>query len=298
MTSAFRIALTLVVLGVVTAVLMPVQYVATRRNWPLAATLPHRWQRIARWLIGLRVEVVGQPAKPPLLIAANHISWLDVTVLGGLMPLSFVAKSEVATWPILGTLARLQRTIFIDRTKRSQTGVATEAIARRVGNGEVVVLFAEGTTGDGNRILPFRSALIGAAEAATGGGRITVQPVAVSYTDIQGIPVGRADRPGIAWYGDMDFIAHFRRLIGYGAIDAVVSFGEPMVVGPETDRKKVTEACFAEVRGMIEASRREKSRNLHAGSIFSPPVKGAKGTVAAPARYLGDAPQEVVNRAS
>ena len=91
-------------------------------------------------------------------------------MLGGLFrPVSFVAKAEVASWPVLGTLARLQRTIFIDRTRRQHTGVVAERSrpARRR-NGEVVVLFAEGTTGDGNRVLPFRSALLGAAERGRG----------------------------------------------------------------------------------------------------------------------------------
>jgi 1-acyl-sn-glycerol-3-phosphate acyltransferase len=221
-----------------------------------------------------------------------------MTVLGSVMPVSFVAKSEVASWPVLGTLARLQRSIFIDRTKRAQIGAATEAIARRIGSGDVMVLFAEGTTGDGNRVLPFRSALIGAAGAAAGAGTITVQPVALSYTGLQGIPVGRADRPGIAWYGDMDFIAHFRRLIGQGAIDAVVSFGEPIAFGPEADRKAVAEECFAAVRLMIEDTRAGASRSLHSGGVFSPPAKGAKGTARAPGGYVGKARQEIVNRAS
>jgi 1-acyl-sn-glycerol-3-phosphate acyltransferase len=215
MTSALRLALTLIVLGVFTIVLLPVQLVAINRGWRVATTLPYTWQRLAWWLIGMRVEVVGEPAAAPLLIASNHTSWLDITVLGGLIkPLSFVAKSEVARWPVLGLLARLQRTIFIDRTRRMHTGAVTEEAGRRVAKGEVVVLFAEGTTGDGNRILPFRSALLGAAENVTGEALATVQPVAISYVGIQGVPVGRSDRPHIAWYGDMDFVAHFRRIIG------------------------------------------------------------------------------------
>ena len=161
-----RVGVTVLVLGVLTMVLMPVQWLATRRNWPLANRLPYHWQRIACRLIGIRVHVDGEPAKPPLLIAANHISWLDVTVLGSVLPLSYRREIEVAGWPILGTLARLQRSVFIDRTRRSQTASANQAIGRRMGAGENIVLFAEGTTGDGNSLLPFRSALLGAASAA------------------------------------------------------------------------------------------------------------------------------------
>lgn len=299
MTSALRLALTLLVLGVFTIVLLPLQLVAINRGWRVATTLPYAWQRLAWWLIGMRVKVFGTPAAAPLLIAANHSSWLDITVLGGLIrPLSFVAKAEVARWPVLGLLARLQRTIFIDRTRRMHTGEVAEEARRRVASGEVVVLFAEGTTGDGNRVLPFRSALLGAAENVTGDSFVTVQPVAISYVGVHGVPVGRSDRPHIAWYGDMDFVAHFRRIIGQGAIDVVVSFGEPIPFGPGTDRKRVAEQCFQDVRRMIEDIRAGRSPNLHQGQVFSPSEKEAKGTGKAPGRYGGEAGQEVANRVS
>lgn len=294
--SLARTVLVALVLGILTLVLMPVQMLATRFNWRLAAWLPYYWQRVARWLVGLRVVVTGAPATPPLLLTANHISWLDITVLGSVMPLSFVAKAEVAGWPVLGTLARLQRTIFIDRTKRLQTGEATEAIARRVGNGDIMVLFAEGTTGDGNRILPFRSALIGAA-GAVAGKTITVQPVAVTYTRIGGIPVGRADRPGIAWYGEMPFVAHFSRLIGRGGIDAIVSFGDPIHFTPETDRKKVAETCYRSVRDMDEVARASYAGKRE--RVFSQPAKDAKETEdTPPVDQAGQGGEEIVNRAS
>lgn len=287
------------VLLVYTLVLMPVQMVATRRNWRIAAVIPCHWQRVARRMIGLRVTVRGTPAKPPLLITANHISWLDITVLGSVMPLSFIAKAEVNTWPVLGTLARLQRTVFIDRTRRSQTGNAASAIAQRVGSGDVMVLFPEGTTGDGNRVLPFRSALIGAAGAVTGRDDMTVQPVAVTYVGIQGVPVGSADRPGIAWYGDMDFIAHFRNLVERGPVDAVVSFGEPIPFSQASNRKKVAEECYLSVRRMDEEAKRGLSRHGDAARLFSPEQKAAKGTSPVPAGgYAGRRGEEIVDRVS
>ncbi len=299
MTRTLRLASTILVLGIFTLVLLPLQLLALRRGWRIGTALPYAWQRLAWWVTGMRVTVVGEPAPPPLLIAANHSSWLDITVLGGLMkPLSFVAKAEVARWPVLGLLARLQRTIFIDRTRRMDTGPVTEEAARRVAKGEVVVLFAEGTTGDGNRILPFRSALLGAAEDATGDGVVTVQPVAISYVGIQGLPVGRSDRPHVAWYGDMDFVAHFRRLIGQGAVDVIVSFGEPIRIGPDASRKVVADRCYQEVRRMIEEVRAGRSPKRHGGQVFSPPAKEAKGTGSMPGRFGGEAGQEIAERAS
>ncbi|WP_421725461.1 lysophospholipid acyltransferase family protein [Bauldia sp.] len=297
--SVLRTASVVTILLSYTLLLMPIQTLAVRRNWRLAARIPCHWQRVAKRLIGLRVTIEGTPAKPPLLITANHISWLDITVLGSVLPLSFISKAEVQTWPILGTLARLQRTVFIDRTRRSQTASAASAIARRVGGGDVMVLFPEGTTGDGNRILPFRSALIGAAGVASGMETITVQPVAVTYVGMQGIPVGRADRPSIAWYGDMDFIAHFRNLVEHGAVDAVVSFGEPITFDQTTDRKKVAEECYQAVRRMDEEAKRGASRGGNRGRLFSPKQKPAKEATHTPAPgYPGGRREEIANRAS
>lgn len=297
MTAALRLGATIVVLGVFTVALLPLQVVALWRGWKIATELPMTWQRLAWRMIGMRVTVVGTPAAPPVLIAANHTSWLDVTVLGGIVkPLSFIAKSEVASWPVLGMLAKLQRTIFIDRTRRHDAGPVARKAGERVAKGEAVVLFPEGTTGDGNRVLPFRSALIGAAGVAAGDSVATVQPVAIVYVGVQGLPVGRSDRPHIAWYGDMDFVDHFRRLVGRGAMDVVVSFGEPIPFGPGSNRKKVAEQCEAEVRRMVEAIRAgEPSRNLGRAHVFSPSAKNAKGTVEAPGH---SAPEEVPDRAA
>jgi 1-acyl-sn-glycerol-3-phosphate acyltransferase len=287
----FRVVALVVVMAVYTFVLMPVQSLAIRRKWPIAAKLPWYWQRIACAIVGIRVRVDGAPATTPLLIAANHISWLDISVLGSVLPVSFVAKAEVAGWPVIGTLARPQRTVFIDRTRRSQTASATEAIAERVGRGDVIVLFAEGTTGDGNRVLPFRSALLGAARAASGSGLITVQPVAITYTAIHGVPIGRVDRPMIAWYGDMELPGHFLKLVTTGGLDAVVSFGEPIAFGPGEDRKQVADRCFVAVCAMVDEIRRHwpVSPDRHRGPVFSPSAKGAKASPeATPADEAGE----------
>lgn len=295
-----RLVQTLVVLSVFTLVLLPLQVVGIRRDWKIATDLPMTWQRLAWRLIGMRVTVVGTPAPPPVLIAANHTSWLDITILGGIMkPLSFVAKSEVASWPVLGMLAKLQRTIFIDRTRRQDTGPVAREAGLRVARGEAVVLFPEGTTGDGNHVLPFKSALLGAASHAAGDNLARVQPVAIAYVGIHGLPVGRSDRPSIAWYGDMDFVSHFIRMVRRGGMDVVVSFGEPIAFGPGSNRKRVAEQCEAEVRRMIEAIRiGGPSPNHNPAQVFSPTAKDAKGREDASATSIGEANQEVPNRVS
>jgi len=300
MTGGVRVVATILVLFVFTIFMYPLQWLAIWRNWPIAARLPWYWQRLACFMAGINVRVEGQPATAPLLIAANHISWLDISVLGSVLPVSFVAKQEVARWPVVGTLARLQRSVFIDRTRRSQTAEATAAIASRVGRGDVIVLFAEGTTGDGNRVMPFRSALLGAARAAASGGAgtIMVQPVAIAYSAIHGIPVGHADRPSVAWYGDMKLGRHFFRLIGFGALDVVVRFGRPIPLGPGDDRKKVASACYEEVRRMIDDIRRRPGPAGARGPVFSEPAKGSKAAAHAPHEGVPGPSEEVASRIS
>ncbi len=251
-----RLAMAVFVMAILTFVLMPVQYLAIRNHWRLAARLPHIWQTIAARLLGVRVRVVGTPANPPLLLASNHVSWLDIVVMSAALPVSFIAKAEVAGWPAVGTLARLQRTVFVERERKHRTREVGESIARRIDRGDVMVLFAEGTTGDGRRVLPFKSALLGAAASAVSGdGNVTVQPVAIIYTDIQGMPLGEADWHLIAWYGDTEMGAHFVRLVRTGGIDATVAFADPIPFPPEADRKAVARACHDAVRRMIRAER-------------------------------------------
>src|SRR5579863_2172798 len=199
-----RAAVILTVFLVVTLVLIPWQWLLLTLGLPARRTLPHRYHRFVARLFGIHIRVLGTPPATAALLLANHSSWLDIVIFSAVTPLSFVAKSEVGSWPFFGTLARLQRTVFVTRARRSETGATRDAIRERLLKGDMLVLFPEGTSSDGNRVLPFKSALLGAADA----GAITVQPVSTAYTGIHGIPMGRENRPLFAWYGDMDLVPH------------------------------------------------------------------------------------------
>ncbi|WP_342359999.1 1-acyl-sn-glycerol-3-phosphate acyltransferase [Terrarubrum flagellatum] len=231
-------ALKIGLLGLVFVALAPLQWLALRFGWPLAGGIPVWFHRIARATLGLKVREVGaMAAERPLLIVSNHTSWLDIVTLGGVAPLSFIAKSEVSTWPAVKTLAKLQRTIFVDRARRSATAKVNQSIGARLAGGDPMVLFGEGTTSDGQRTLPFRSALIGAAQAAGGGALI--QPVAIAYVSRNGLPVTRTGRAELAWFGDMELAPHLMPLLASGTIGAVIVWGDPIRTGPETDRKRL-----------------------------------------------------------
>ncbi|BAT58036.1 2-acyl-glycerophospho-ethanolamine acyltransferase [Variibacter gotjawalensis] len=242
-----------------TAILIPVQWLAVRFRWRLRRAIPVFFHRTVCKLLGVRITVGGRRADAKqLLIAANHSSWLDIPVLTTLAPMVFVAKREVSTWPLFGLLARLQRTVFVDRERRAKVADTADEMAARLAEGDPVVLFAEGTSNDGNRVLPFRSSLIGAAHAAmrSGGGTVTVQPLALVYTHLSGLPTGRIDRPRVAWYGDMDLLPHLGGIVRTGAVDATIVWGTPIEVGPDTDRKVLTIRLENDVRRLAAEARR------------------------------------------
>lgn len=225
----------------------------------IAARMPVIFHRVFLRLFGLRVTQSGTPPgeREPALVLSNHVSWLDIIVLGSLRPLSFVAKSEIAGWPVIGTLARLQRTVFIDRARRSDTANVNATVARRLAGGDLIVLFAEGTTGDGTRLLPFRSSLVGAARAAVageGGGpdRIRLQPLAITYPRRNGLPLVRTERPEVAWYGDMDLAPHLAAFLAGGPLDIHVVWGAPIAFDAGTDRKRATALAEASVREAVQ----------------------------------------------
>lgn len=226
-----------------------------KRSPGLAPVLFHR---VFLWLFSVRVTQTGTPPAPgePALVLANHVSWLDIIAIGSLRPLSFVAKSEIAGWPVIGHLAALQRTLFIDRARRGATATVSAAMGHRLADGELVVLFAEGTTGDGTRLLPFRSSLVGAARAALQAeserARIRLQPLAITYPRRNGLPVVRSERAEIAWYGDMELAPHLAAFVQGGPIDVHVVWGAPILFEADSDRKVATAAAEAEVRRAIQ----------------------------------------------
>jgi 1-acyl-sn-glycerol-3-phosphate acyltransferase len=232
-------------------------------------------------LFGVKVTVIGTPLTGEgVLIVGNHTSWLDIIVFSSIGQISFVAKSEVATWPLFSTLARLQRTVFVERTKRSTTGAARDQIRDRLLAGDTLVLFPEGTSNDGNAVLPFKSALMGAVEARVddgkGGSRaVKVQPVSTAYVGLYGIPMGRENRPLYAWYGDMELVPHLWEAVMTGPIDVVVEFHAPMDVDQVGGRKVLAAKAEAIVR-------RGQTRAL-AGLVGPTPVPAAPVPAAAPA---------------
>ncbi len=240
--------------GVFTVALIPIQAVLVLMGWRAQVSLPVWYHQRCCRLLGFRVVRRGKPVQDgPVLFVSNHCSYLDITVLGSLVPASFVAKAEVARWPLFGALAKLQRSVFVDR-QSFRAAKQREEMSARLEAGDSLILFPEGTSSDGNRVLPFKSGLFAVAQLEPGGRPLTVQPVSIAYTMLDGLPMGRYLRPFFAWYGDMDMVSHLWQWAGLGRLTVVVRFHEPVTLAGFGSRKALSEHCYAVVsRGMSEA---------------------------------------------
>ena len=258
MIAALRVFFVLLAFTLLTLPLLPVQYVSMKLERFVHKSLPRFWHTIIARLLGLRIQVIGElSAERPLLIAANHSSWADIVVLSSIAEVSFIAKSEVKSWPLFGLLAILQRSVFVERERKQTTGHQADTIAGRLAKGDAMVLFAEGTTSDGNRVLPFKSALFGAAQVAlrdTEAHKVLIQPVSIAYTRVHGLPMGRYIRPVSSWPGTVPLIANLISMVREGALDVEVRIGAPVEFTPKSSRKAVSAAMERQVRSMMQTS--------------------------------------------
>lgn len=234
----FRAARRLVSVLLWTLIAIPVQALLMALPGRGAMAFAKTYHRTLCALIGLRIQVVGDAARDaPVLFVSNHSSWLDVLVLGATLEASFVGKSDIAGWPLVSTIARLGRTVFVSR-RRNGTKTEADAIRTRLAAGDNLILFPEGTTSDGGRVLPFGSAFLSAADRAR-----VVQPVSVVFDRLGGLPACRRDRPLFAWYGDMDIFTHFWRLARRPGGRATIVLHAPLNPADWPGRKALALAC-------------------------------------------------------
>jgi lyso-ornithine lipid O-acyltransferase len=234
--------------------LMPVQGIGVALGRPWSLTLPAFYHRWCCRILGFQVRTIGAPTgERPVLFASNHVSYTDIAVLGSLIAGSFIAKAEVAGWPFFGWLAKLQRTVFVDRRVRSARS-QRDAMTERLAAGDALILFPEGTSGDGNRVLPFKSALFSAAEKMQEIVPVRVQPVSIAYTRLDGIPLGRVLRPFFAWYGTAELAPHLWSMIGLGTVEVVVEFHPPVSIADCGSRKSLARYCQARAAGGMAAA--------------------------------------------
>lgn len=254
MISRFRSACRVTLYLLLTGSTIMIQGTLLLLRLPWRETFPMWYHRQVCRIAGLKVERRGrQSREKPTLYVVNHVSYLDIEVIGSLVRGSFVAKAEIKSWPLFGILARLQRSVFVER-RAPKTAATRDEMSQRLEEGTNLMLFAEGTSGDGNRVLPFKSALFSVAERRPHGKPLTVQAVSIAYAKLDGLPMGRYLRPYFAWYGDMDLFSHIWGAFGIGRASVIVEFHKPVTFEQFGSRKAMAEFCQAQVqRGVARA---------------------------------------------
>lgn len=234
-------------------IIIPVQLVNNVLFPRLAMRLPIHYHGFLLWLIGLKVIVKGEvPGNDPAIYISNHAGYIDVPVLGSLVEGFFVARADLAKWPFFGPLSRAGRTLFVDRTRRSQARQHVEMLTERLDKGESIFFFPEGTSNDGTRVQPFKSTLLSAAELKLEDGQTPlVRPISIAYSGIYGLRTGRRQRELYAWYGDMDLVPHLWQLFQIGAGEVVVWFHEPVRATDFPTRKELTQHCEKVIKSHV-----------------------------------------------
>lgn len=255
MIARLRIIAAILFVAFITPPLALAQFIAMKTGLVPETIFPPLWHRTVLKALGVRVKVVGaMSSQRPLLLASNHISWADIMVIGSRFDVRFIAKAEMSNWPIMGFLSKLQHTIFVERERKRKSGAQASEIALDMAAGHAMVLFPEGTTADGNFILPFKSSLFGAAQMAIDehtADKVFIQPLAIAYTRVNGLPMGRKHRARFSWAGAEGLWPSLRRFLHERAVDVELRFGEPIEFHAASKRKDIARVAEASVRGMF-----------------------------------------------
>jgi 1-acyl-sn-glycerol-3-phosphate acyltransferase len=199
--------------------------------------------RVVLRVVGLKVTVVGAFRPATNAVVANHSSWLDIFALNSVKRVYFVSKSEVASWPAIGWLARATGTVFIERD-RSKAAAQSAALKERLSAGHMLLFFPEGTSSDGLRLLPFKTSLFSAFFDPALHDSFQIQPASLRYK----APPGQDPR-FFGWWGDMEFGPHFLRVLAFGAGgQVIIRYHDPIQVSGFSDRKSLALVCEQAVR--------------------------------------------------
>lgn len=239
-------------------VLVPLQAVLlfVPKLWPV---IPLIFHRLMLRVMGVKLQVTGPTPARGSLIVANHLSWFDIVVIGALMPLSFVAKSEVRGWPLFGHLARLQHTVFVDRRRGRHNISDGNELTRRLEKGDTMVIFAEGTNADGIKVLPFKSTLLAGIATAP---HIPVQAMTMAYTRVHNIAMGRRQRMAYAWLGEISLVQHFLFMLSGPPVTVELVFHHPLEEGHKDERKKMTRILHSQASRGLEAITKQAPQAL------------------------------------
>jgi 1-acyl-sn-glycerol-3-phosphate acyltransferase len=221
---------------------------------PYAYLIPHHWHKAICALFGIRISIAGEPIlKTQTLFVSNHVSYLDIPAMGSILKASFVAKQEVAKWPVFGFLSRLQQTAFISRA-RGDAQKEKNALGNMLKEGKSLILFPEGTSTDGRDLAPFKSSLF---SMTLDGDHpdLLIQPFTLRIDRVDGRDAAdQTARDIFAWYGDMTMPPHLAAFTACKGADVTLVFHKPIRPADYPDRKSLAEACEQAVRSGLTRS--------------------------------------------
>ena len=230
----------------ITSFLLPIQAFLRIFKKPYLTIIPMIYHRLVLKLLSIKIIIKGNIGEDGSLIVSNHASWIDIFIISSVIKTSFVSKSEVSKWPLVSWLAKLQGTIFINRNNPKELTKTASEIHDRISKKQNVVLFPEGTSSDGNRVLPFKSSIFILCELT--GSKLNIQPISIAYTKYNGLAMGRIERTLIAWYGDMDLLTHLYKLIRSGSFEVELTFHNRIDISEKKSRKDIARDCEVIVR--------------------------------------------------
>ena len=240
------IFLRLIIFLLLTVALLPFQFIIIFFVKNYTYVIPYFYHKICRRIFGIKIKTFGKVSVNfPILLISNHASYLDIIILGSLFKTSFVAKREVEKWPLFGILAKLQNTIFIDR-KISSLKIQESKIIKHLNKKKNLVIFPEGTSSDGNKVLPFKSSLFNIFEKNLNA-KISIQTITIIYKKINGIAMNRIDRKNITWHSNMDLIPNIFNVLKKLSIEVEIIFNDEFLPSKEYDRKKIALYCWKKI---------------------------------------------------
>lgn len=221
------------------------------------ARLPRLYWAGCCWCLSLRVRVIGTPAagELPVVYVGNHSSWMDIPALGSRLMACFIAKGEVGQWPGVSIVAKLGRTLFVSR-RAAAAAKENADLLDRLRRGDSLVLFPEGTTSDGTRVMPFRSAFLAVAETEV---PHVIQPFTIVYDELDYLPVRRADRALFAWFGDMELASHFGRIARHRGLRVTIQLHPPFDPAARLNRKVITQRSWSQIAAGAAEIRRNRN---------------------------------------
>ena len=223
--------------------LLPIQVLLIIIRSKLRFFLPIVFHKFLLKILGVKVEIIGDPSNhKPLILVGNHSSYLDIIILGSVLPVCFVAKSEIKGWFLFGFLASLQNSIFIDR-RNLKAFDSLNKVTKNLSANFAIIIFPEGTTNNGKKVLKFKPSLFKIFEDDS---TLGLQNFSLCYTHINSMPLDNRMRPFIAWYGSMSLITHLKRLLKYSSIRAKLKF-HPNIIPKGMNRKNLSEESRKQV---------------------------------------------------